>query len=68
MSFIAPIFHVEQIENAEADRALAAWGHKMGPCKRPIGTLRSHGVFAHGKLCGLTVTADLVAATCAGLT
>ena len=32
MSFIALIFHVEQIENAEADRALIAWEHKMGPC------------------------------------
>ncbi len=66
--FIAPIQHIEAIENAEADAALIAWGHKMGPCKRPMGTLVSHGMFAHGKLVALTVTADLVAATAAGMT
>lgn len=63
---IAPILHCAQIEPDEADRALIAWGHKMGPCRRPIGTLRAHGMFAHGKLCALTVTADLIAETCAG--
>lgn len=64
---IAPIVHFAQIEPDEADRALVAWGHKMGPCSRPMGTLRAHGMFAHGKLCALTVTADLVRETCAGL-
>jgi antitoxin VapB len=65
---VAPIAHVEQIENDEADRALVAWQHKMGPCKRPMGLLVSHGLFAHGKLCAVVVTADLVAETCAGFT
>jgi antitoxin VapB len=65
---VAPIFHVEQIEGAESERALVAWGHKMGPCKRPMGRLVSHGFFAHGKMLALTVTADLVRETCAGLT
>jgi hypothetical protein len=64
--FIAPIQHIEQIENKDADRALIKWEHKMGPCNRPMGIIRSHGMFSHGKLCALTVTADLVAATCAG--
>ena len=63
---ISPLVHLAQIENAEADRALVSWGHKMGPCRRPMGKLRSHGLFAHGDLVALVVTADLVAATCAG--
>lgn len=66
MSFIAPIAHVEQIDMEEANRALVAWNHAMGPCKRPMGLLRAHGMHAHGQLVALTVTADLVAETCAG--
>lgn len=68
MSFIAPIAHVEQIDMEEANRALVAWGHQMGPCRRPMGLLRAHGMFAHGQLVALTVTAALVAETCAGFT
>lgn len=64
---VAPILHLEQIDNDVADAALIRWKHRMGPCRRPMGTLVSHGLFAHGQLCALTVTADLVAPTCAGL-
>jgi hypothetical protein len=63
---IPPLMHVEQIDGTEADRALVVWGHKMGPCHRPMGTLRAHGMFAHGRLVALSVTADLVRETCAG--
>jgi hypothetical protein len=65
---IPPIQHIEQIDPAEADRTLISWGHKMGPCNRPMGLIRAHGMFAHGSLCALTITADLVNATCAGFT
>jgi antitoxin VapB len=65
---IAPIQHIEAIEMDEANRMLTAWEHKMGPCNRPIGTLVAHGMFVHGKITALVVTADLVAATCAGFT
>lgn len=64
---VAPILHLEQIDNDVADAALIRWQHRMGPCRRPAGVLVSHGLFAHGKLCALTVTADLVGPTCAGL-
>jgi antitoxin VapB len=33
-----------------------------------MGTLCSHGMFAHGELVALTVTAALVSSTCAGFT
>jgi antitoxin VapB len=62
-----PILHIEAISNSEADRLLLAWEHKMGPCRRPMGTLTSHGMFAHGQLVAVSVTAALVAETCAGL-
>ena len=62
-----PIVCVEQIEPEEADKALMQWDHAMGPCNRPIGLIRAHGLIAHGKLVAVSVTADLVAATCAGL-
>jgi DNA-binding XRE family transcriptional regulator len=58
--------HIEEIENSDADKALIGWGHKMGPCRRPAGLLRSHGLFEGGRLCALTVTADLCSPTCAG--
>jgi antitoxin VapB len=67
VSFIAPIAHVEQIDMEEANRALVRWKHRMGACARPMGLLRAHGMFAHGQLVALTVTADLVRETCAGL-
>ena len=65
---VAPIIHIEQIENLDADRALLRWNHRMGPCKRPANELVSHGLFAHGKLCAVVVTAGLVASTCANFT
>jgi antitoxin VapB len=67
-SLVSPVFHVEPIERSDANRALTEWEHKMGPCKRPMGIQQAHGVFAHGALVGVTITADLVSATCAGFT
>ena len=67
-ALLVPLQHIERIENADADRALIAWGHKMGPCRRVQGALVSHGMFAHGRLCAVSVTADLVRESCAGLT
>ena len=64
----APIIHLEQVDNVDADKLLVAWEHKMGPCNRPMGKIRSHILFAHGEPVALSVTADLVAETCAGLT
>lgn len=50
------------------DEFLLRNGHKMGVCHRPMGVLVSHGLFVHDKLRAITVTADLVNATCGGLT
>ena len=64
---ISPIVHIEELSSEDASRALVTWGHRMEPCRRPMGTLSSHGMFAHGKLVAVTVTAELIASTCAGM-
>ena len=61
------IAHLEAIDMPDINRLLIAWGHKMGPCNRPIGELCGHALFAHGEPVALSVTAALVAETCAGL-
>ena len=50
-----------------ANSKLEEWGHKMGTCNRPMGILVAHGLFHFNDLIALTVTADLVRETCAGL-
>ncbi len=64
---VPALLSVDAMDNDRADAALIAWGHKMGPCRRPAGTLSSHGMFLHDELVALTVTAALVTPTCAGL-
>ena len=64
--FFAPIAHFETISMDQANRALVEWGHKMGPCHRPMGMMLAHGLFEAGNLVAVTVASDLVAETCAG--
>jgi len=65
---IAPIAHIEAIELADANAALVRWEHRMGPCNRPNGYMWAHGLFAHGELIAVTISAALIRETCAGLT
>lgn len=65
---IAPIVHLAAIDLGQANDALTAWGHAMGPCHRPDGLAWAHGLFASGELVAVTVTATLIRPTCAGLT
>jgi antitoxin VapB len=62
-----PMIYVEQISDRRVDEFLFANGHKMGPCHRPIGTLKEHGLFVYDQLRAVAITADLVAETCGGL-
>jgi antitoxin VapB len=62
----APIQHLEQIDTAEANRLLVAWGHRMGACNRPFQTW-AHALFLHGEPMALTVTATLIREKCCGL-
>lgn len=64
---IAPLVHLETIDLAVANDALVRWDHKMGPVNRPIGLALAHGLFSSGDLVAVTVSADLVRETCAGL-
>jgi hypothetical protein len=65
---ISPIQHLEMIEPGRAAAFLIRHEHKMGPCRRPRGKVICHGLFAHGALRAVTVTAEIVGATCASLT
>ena len=58
---VAPIAHVAEIDLREANTALLRWGHRMGPCSRPNGHIWAHGLFAHGELVSVTVSAALIA-------
>lgn len=60
-----PIVTFDQIDKADADRALAAWGHWLGPCNRPFG-IQSFGLFVRGALVSVAVSASTVVDRCAG--
>ena len=69
MSALAPaICHVEQVDLEVANKALVAWGHRMGPCKRPNADIWAHALFEHGEPVAVTIAAGLIAETCAGFT
>ena len=57
----------DAIDMDAANGLLERWRHKMGPCRRPLGTLQAHSLRFHGEPVGVVVTADLVRETCAGL-
>lgn len=61
-----PIQHLAAIEEAEADQLLIAWGHRMGPCRRPYQTW-AHAMFRHGQPVAVTVTATLIKPEIQGL-
>ena len=64
---VAPIAHLEAIGLEDANAALERWGHRVGPCHRPNGHLWAHGLFEHGALVAVAVSAALIRETCQGL-
>lgn len=60
MMLVAPIAHLEAIGINDLNRALTAWGHKMGPFERPTGALWAHGLFEHGELVAVTAASILI--------
>jgi len=65
---VPPIQHVAEIGIDDANALLVAWGHLMGPCRRPNAQAWAHAMFMHGEPVAVAVTASLVRETCAGLT
>lgn len=68
MNLAPPIAHLAEIERAELNRALVAWGHRIGQWNRPQMLEWHHGLFHNGRLVAVTATASLIRETCAGLT
>jgi hypothetical protein len=62
---------IARLDAAELDRAnalLVAWGHRIGPIRRPMGRCDAHILYGpSGAPLALTVTADLVRETVAGI-
>jgi hypothetical protein len=60
-----PIVAFDLVPDPVADDALAAWGHWLGPCKRPFGR-QSFALTLHGEILAAAVSASTVNATCGG--
>lgn len=68
MSLAPPIAHLAAIELSDLNAALVAWGHRIGPWKRPaLGREWFHGLHHNGTLVAVTATARLIPAATAGL-
>lgn len=63
---LSPIAHLDTIDSDALNRSLVAWGHKMGPLKRPGQEPWFHGLRAHGELVAVVAASRLVNATAAG--
>lgn len=69
MSFLPPLIAYDAAGLDEANTHLAAWGHRMGPIRRPdTGLTRCHVLRHDGRPLAVTVSDALIAPTCAGLT
>jgi hypothetical protein len=60
-----PMAAFDLIPDDRADACLAEWGHWLGACSRPFGR-HSFGLFIHGELLCVAVSASTVNATCGG--
>ena len=58
----APIVHVEAIEMQESYKLLLFWEHRMGACNRLNANIWAHGLFVHGAIVALSITATTVRA------
>lgn len=63
MMMITPLAHLEAIDRDTLNRALLAWGHKMGPWERPeFESPWFHGLRHNGELIAVTAAASLIRA------
>lgn len=57
----APVVHIEAIDRADANRLLAAWGHRMGAYTRPSYAIEAHHALFHcGEPVAVTMTGETV--------
>jgi len=57
----APIAHIEAIERADLNKLLVAWGHRMGPYRRPTYAFEAHhALFEHGEPVAITAIGEIV--------
>lgn len=68
MRLVEPLVSFDSIDRDELNACLVAWGHKMGPLRRPdYGFALSHGLRHDGELVAVVAADGLVRESCAGL-
>ena len=67
-ALVAPLASFEPISVDDLNDCLLAWGHKMGPLRRPYQHLdRAYGLFHDGRIVGVVSTSPLVSEAVAGM-
>ncbi|MCG8595637.1 MAG: hypothetical protein MI785_14915 [Kiloniellales bacterium] len=68
LQLLTPLVSFDPIPIEHLNRCLLAWGHKMGPLRRPFAHLdRAYGLFHDGRIVGVVSTSPLVRETAAGM-
>lgn len=69
MNLFGPLISFDAIDMDDANAALSAWGHRMGPFRRPNygNRVRARGLRHIDELIGLTVTDRAISEEVAGL-
>lgn len=68
MLLIDPLVSFDMISQAELNRCLVEWDHKMGPWQRPdYGSARFHGMRHNGELVAVLASDRLISEEVAGL-
>lgn len=67
MTLVPPIVALETIDRNRLNQCLVAWGHQMGPWKRPFEQFEwLHGLSHNGDLVAVTAAGTLIRARCGG--
>lgn len=58
---VPPICHLDAIDRVQSNELLVAWGHRMGPYKRPNFAIEAHyALFFHGKPVAVAMAGETV--------
>ena len=68
LPLVPPLVSFERISEAELNRCLVAWEHKMGPLHRPMHKPDCYGLMHHGVIVGVIASSSLIPPELCGLT
>jgi len=67
-ALVPPIARLEAIDLDTLNECLEAWGHKMGPWRRPTFRGWFHALYHHDEPIAVTAAGDLIRERCGGFT